>query len=42
LNDGIRNDIVIKIEEQEPKIVDDVAGTEEPQQIIDQPRRSGR
>jgi hypothetical protein len=42
LNEGIRNDTVIKIIEQEPKIDNDVAGTEEPQQIIDQPRRSRR
>ncbi len=42
MNEGIRNDIMINIEDQEPKIVNDVAGTEEPQQIIDHPRSSGR
>ncbi len=41
LNEAIRNDIMIKTEKQEPKIVDDIARTEEPQQIVDRPTRSG-
>ncbi len=34
--------LLLMTEKQEPKIVNDVARTEEPQQIVDQPRRYRR